>query len=87
MVPLVNMARLRLKEILDAQKPPMSKYRFAQLLGVKPPGVQSFFSEGYNPKLDTMAKWAQVLGCKISYLYDETKDKPKIPKVKTKKKR
>lgn len=72
------MARLILEKYLEDHK--ITKYRFAKMLGVKPPVVHSYFREKngvpYEPKLQTMARWARVLKCKISDLYDETKDIP-----------
>lgn len=73
------MAKLRLQQILDSKG--ITKYGFAKALEVRPPTVQQFFKEGYNPKLSTLAEWAVVLNCHISELIDESKNKPKAKKA------
>ena len=50
------MARLKLGRVLNEKG--ITKYGFAKALKLKPPSVQQFFREGYNPKLQTMAEWA-----------------------------
>ena len=74
------MAKLILDKVL--KKNGVTKYAFAMALDLKPPNVQPFFREGYNPKLNTLAEWAVALDCKISDLFDESKAKPKVAKVK-----
>ncbi len=73
------MAKLKLNKILKEKG--ITKYGFAKALDLKPPSVQQFFRDGYNPKLQTMAEWATCLNCKISDLFDEEKDKVKAKKA------
>lgn len=73
------MAKLRLQQILDSRG--ITKYGFAKALEVRPPTVQQFFKEGYNPKLSTLAEWAVVLSCSIAELVDESKNRPKTNKA------
>lgn len=73
------MAKLKLDRVLKEKG--ITKYGFAKALDLKPPSVQQFFREGYNPKLQTMAEWAVALNCKISDLFDEAKDRPKAIKA------
>lgn len=49
----------------------ITKYKFAQLLGKNTSNVSVYFCEGCSPNLATMAKWAEVLGCKVRELIDE----------------
>jgi DNA-binding XRE family transcriptional regulator len=69
------MAKLKLDKVLKEKG--ITKYGFAKALDLKPPSVQQFFREGYNPKLQTMAEWAVALDCEISDLFDESKNRPK----------
>jgi len=69
------MARLKLDEV--RKKKGITKYAFAKALELEPSNVQPFFKPGYNPKLKTMSEWAAALGCKISDLFDESKDRPR----------
>lgn len=62
--------RLRLEEVLKEKG--VSKYRFAQLLGKNTSNVAVYFREGYSPNLATLAKWAEVLDCKVKDLIDES---------------
>ncbi|WP_374028136.1 helix-turn-helix domain-containing protein [Bdellovibrio bacteriovorus] len=73
------MARVALDKVLKKKK--LSKNAFAKKLGVLPSVVRPFFHEDANPKLQTLALWARVLDCKISELYDESKNRPARPKV------
>lgn len=63
------MAKLVLERVLKKKK--ISKYRFAQMLGVATPSVFRFFRPKYDPKLSTLEKWAEVLDVKIRDLYAE----------------
>ena len=63
------MPELRLAFILKKKK--MSKRQFAKLLDMDYPTVFRYFRPGYDPKLSTLAKWAQVLDVKIRVLFRE----------------
>jgi DNA-binding XRE family transcriptional regulator len=63
------MAKLVLDRVLKRKK--ITKYRFAQLLGVATPSVFRFFRPNYDPKLSTLQKWADVLEVKVRDLYME----------------
>lgn len=61
------MAKLVIEQVLKKKK--ITKYRFAQLLGLPTPSVFRFFRPNYDPKLSTLEKWADVLDVKIKDLY------------------
>lgn len=63
------MAKLKLDTLLAKKK--ISKYRFAQLLGLPTASVFRYFKPEYDPKLSTLEKWAKVLGLKIRDLFEE----------------
>jgi hypothetical protein len=62
-------AKLKLDIILQKKK--ISKYKFAQLLGVPTASVFRYFKPAYDPKLSSLEKWAKVLGIKIRDLFEE----------------
>lgn len=63
------MHKLILASVLKKKK--ISKYRFAKLLGQDYNSVFRYFRPGYDPKLSTLAKWADVLGVRIRDLFKE----------------
>jgi transcriptional regulator with XRE-family HTH domain len=63
------MAKLILDLILKRKK--VSKRQFAKRLNKPYYSVFRYFRPGYDPKLSTLAAWAEVLKVKISALYRE----------------
>jgi len=63
------MPKLRLKEMLTKRK--MTRYRFAQLLGVDYKNSARYFRPDYDPKLSSLAAWARVLKCRVRDLIRE----------------
>ena len=61
--------KLKIAAILEKRK--ISKYRFAQLLGLPTPSVFRYFRPGYDPKLSTLEKWAKALDVKVRDFLDE----------------
>jgi len=61
--------KLKLGNILEKRK--LSKYRFAQMLGVPPSSVLRYFKPNYDPQLSTLERWAKVLEIKVKDLLDE----------------
>ncbi|MBL7663561.1 MAG: helix-turn-helix transcriptional regulator [Bacteriovoracaceae bacterium] len=60
---------LNLEKALKAKG--MSKYEFSKRLGVQTSNSARYFKKGFNPTLNTLIKWAEVLECKISDLIEE----------------
>ncbi|MEZ4749343.1 MAG: helix-turn-helix transcriptional regulator [Bdellovibrionota bacterium] len=63
------MAKIVLEEVL--KKKGISKYKFAQMLGVHQPTVFRYLKPDYDPKFSTLERWAKVLDCKIKDLFKE----------------
>jgi transcriptional regulator with XRE-family HTH domain len=63
------MAKLIIGQVL--KKKDVSKRQFAKRLKIEYAGVFRYFRTGYDPKLSTLEKWAKVLGCGISDLFEE----------------
>ncbi len=61
--------KLKLETILQKKK--ISKYRFAQMLGLPTSSIFRYFKPDYDPKLSTLEKWAKVLEMKVRDLLDE----------------
>ena len=61
--------RIVLERVLKAK--PMSKYEFSKRLGVQTSNTAKYFKKGYNPKFDTLVRWAEVLECKVCDLIEE----------------
>lgn len=64
------MAKIRLAEVLKQKK--MTKYKFAKLLGAETSNVSKYFKPGYDPKLSTLSKWADVIGVSVKDLVEDT---------------
>lgn len=63
------MVKFRLEEVL--KKKGISHRRFAKMIGMDNKNVARLFKHRYDPKLSTLAKFAKLLGVKISDLYLE----------------
>ncbi|HEX7675844.1 MAG TPA: helix-turn-helix transcriptional regulator [Bdellovibrio sp.] len=63
------MAKVVLNKVLKEKK--MTKYRFAQLLGVPYSNIVRFFKPGYDPRLSTLEKWAKVLDVSVTDLIED----------------
>lgn len=61
--------KLLLKEILERRG--LSKRQFAKRLGVEYNNVFRYFRKGYDPRLSTLKRWADVLGCRIQDLFQD----------------
>ncbi len=61
--------KLKLESILQKKK--ISKYRFAQMLGLPTSSIFRYFKPDYDPKLSTLEKWAKVLELKVRDLLEE----------------
>jgi predicted transcriptional regulator len=61
--------KLKLEAILQKKK--ISKYRFAQLMGIPASNVFRYFKSDYDPKLSTLERWGKVLEVKVRDLLDE----------------
>ena len=61
--------KLKLETILQKKK--ISKYRFAQMLGLPTSSIFRYFKPDYDPKLSTLEKWAKVLELKVRDLLEE----------------
>jgi|SaaInlStandDraft_5_1057022.scaffolds.fasta_scaffold124848_2 DNA-binding XRE family transcriptional regulator len=72
------MTKLGLAEYLENND--ISKNEFARILGVNSPSVRRFMKDDYDPKLSTLSKWADSLGCTVSDLLKEKAKKPKKKK-------
>jgi len=64
----INLAR-----VLEQQD--ITLYKFAQLLNVPSCTVTSYFREGYNPTIETILKWCDVLQVGLNDLYDDRLDR------------
>jgi predicted transcriptional regulator len=62
-------AKVCLGKILKEKK--MTKYRFAKLLKSEYSNVVPYFRPGYDPRLSTVAKWAQVLKISVKDLIED----------------
>ncbi len=61
--------KLNLAKVLKAKG--MSKYEFSKRLGVQTSNSARYFKKGFNPTLNTLIRWAEVLECKVSDLLEE----------------
>jgi len=61
--------KLKLETILQKKK--ISKYRFAQMLGLPTSSIFRYFKPDYDPKLSTLEKWAKALELKVRDLLEE----------------
>lgn len=63
------MAKLALAKALKKFK--VSKYQFAKMLGISYNNVFRLCRPGKNPKLSTLNRYAEIIGCKVRDLLDE----------------
>lgn len=70
------MAKHTLEKYLKKNK--ITKSEFARRIQLDVPNIMAYFRPTYEPKLQTLAKWARALKCKISDLYDEKLDVPEL---------
>lgn len=62
---------MKLKLEIILKKKQISKYRFAQMLGLPTSSIFRYFKPDYDPKLSTLEKWAKVLELKVRDLLEE----------------
>lgn len=63
------MPSLILAKVLKRKK--LSKRQFAKRLGVEYNYVFRLFRPGYNPRFDTLCKYAKVIPCRVRDLIEE----------------
>jgi DNA-binding Xre family transcriptional regulator len=62
-------ARVALAKVLKQKK--MTKYRFAKLVGMDSSNLVKCFKPGYDPRLTTIAKWAEALDVSVKDLIED----------------
>lgn len=63
------MVRHILGKVLKRKK--LSKRQFAIRLKKDPKHVTVYFGKNYNPTLKTLARWAEVIPCRVRDLIEE----------------